>query len=60
MQRIQSYISIALLKRSGAVTAANMRDNSFVHSLVQHDDGFHILKGIRSAPAHWEAEKRKV
>jgi len=35
-----------------------MRDNSFIDSLVQHDDGFHILKGLRSA--HWEAEKKKV
>jgi len=29
MQRIQSSISIALRKKSGAVTAANVRDNSF-------------------------------
>jgi len=58
MQQIQSSISIALRKKSGAVTAANVRDNSFVDSLVQHDDGFHILKGLRSAPAHWEAEKK--
>jgi len=56
MQRNQSYISIALRKKSGAVTAANVRDNSFVDRLVQHDDGFHILKD----PAHWEAEKKKV
>jgi len=47
-------------KKSGAVTAANVRDNSFVDSYVQHDDGFHILKGLRSAPSHWEAEKKKV
>jgi len=60
MQRIQSSTSIVLRKKSGAVTAANVRDNSFVDSLVQHDDGFHILKGLRSSPAHWEAEKRKL
>jgi len=59
-QRIQSSISIALRKKSGAVTAANVRDNSFVDSLVQHEDGFHILKGLRSGPAHWEAEKKKL
>jgi len=60
VQRIQSSISIALRNKSGAVTAINVRDNSFVDSLVQHDDGFHILKGLRSATAHWEAEKKKV
>jgi len=58
MQRFQSPISIALRKKSSAVTAANVRDNSFVDSLVQHDDGFHILKGLRLAPAHWEAVKK--
>jgi len=60
VQRIQTSFSIDLRKKSGAVTAINVRDNSFVDSLVQHDDGFHILKGLRSAPAHWEAEKKKV
>ncbi|XP_044317580.1 uncharacterized protein LOC123038082 [Drosophila rhopaloa] len=60
MQRIQNTISIALRKKSGAVTAANIRDESFVDRLVQHDDGYHILKGLRSAPAHWEAEKKKL
>jgi len=59
MQRIQSSISIALRKKSSAVSAANVRDNSFVASLVHQDDGFHILKGLRSAPAHWEAETKK-
>jgi len=60
MKRIQSSIAISLRKKSGAVTTANVRDNSFVDSLVQQDYGFHILKGLRSAPAHWEAEKRKL
>jgi len=31
------------------VTAANVRN-----------DGFHIFKGLRSAPAHWEAEKKVI
>jgi len=34
MQRIQSSIYIALRKKAGAVTAANVRDNSFDDSLV--------------------------
>jgi len=25
-----------------------------------HDDGYRILKGIRTSPAHWEDEKKKV
>jgi len=29
-------------------------------TVLQHDDGFHILKGLRSAPTHWEAEKKVI
>lgn len=37
-----------------------MVDTNFISNLVQHDEGYHILKGLRSSPAHWEAEKKKV
>lgn len=59
---IKSAISIALRKntRSRNVTAENALDESYVNSLIQHDDGYRILKGIRTSPAHWEAEKKKV
>jgi len=60
MQRIQSSISISLRKKSGAVTAENVRDNSFVKSLVQYDDGFHILRGLRSAQPTGRQKKKKV
>ena len=28
--------------------------------MIQHDDGYKVLKGVRSSPAHWEAEKKKA
>lgn len=62
LDRIKNSISICLRKKSSLnnVTAADMCNETFVDRLVQHDDGYQILKGLRSAPAHWEAEKKKV
>ncbi|XP_061399099.1 uncharacterized protein LOC133334797 [Musca vetustissima] len=59
---IKSAMSIALRKhtRSGNVTARNALDDSYMNSLIQHDDGYRILKGIRTSPAHWEGEKKKA
>ena len=62
MLSIKSATSIALRKhvRSTNVTAGNALNDAFMTNLIQHDDGFRILKGIRSSPAHWEAEKKKA
>ncbi|XP_061393643.1 uncharacterized protein LOC133329165 [Musca vetustissima] len=38
----------------------NALDDSYMNSLIQHDDGYRILKGIRTSPAHWEGEKKKA
>ncbi|XP_061391279.1 uncharacterized protein LOC133326674 [Musca vetustissima] len=59
---IKSAMSIALRKhtRSGNVTARNALDESYMNSLIQHDDGYRILKGVRTSPAHWEGEKKKA
>jgi len=32
----------------------------WVDQFVQHDDGYRVLKDIRSSPAHWEEEKKKT
>ncbi|KAI8116853.1 ATP-dependent DNA helicase PIF1 [Lucilia cuprina] len=59
---IKNATSIALRKhvRSNNVTAGNALNETFMNSLIQHDDGYRILKGVRSSPAHWEAEKKKA
>ncbi|XP_037825564.1 uncharacterized protein LOC119613607 [Lucilia sericata] len=59
---IKSAMSIALRKhvRSTNVTAGNALNDAFMNNLIQHDDGYRILKGVRSSPAHWEAEKKKA
>ncbi|XP_044742323.1 uncharacterized protein LOC123304800, partial [Chrysoperla carnea] len=63
LNNIRNAISICLRKKmSGNVrhTAGNLLNENYVNELIQHDDAFHILQGLRSAPAHWEAEKKKV
>lgn len=46
--------------KSGKVTAGDLVDSNYVDSLIQHNDGYKILKGIRSSPAHWQHEKTKL
>lgn len=63
MLHIVSNISTCLRKKTlkGApLLASNLLDNNFIENLIQHDDGYKVLKGIRNSPAHWEAEKKKV
>ncbi|XP_050339187.1 uncharacterized protein LOC126765663 [Bactrocera neohumeralis] len=60
--QIKNSTSICLRKFSGRnrVTAQNVLNENFVQNLIQHDDGYKVLKGVRSSPAHWEAEKKKA
>ncbi|CAG4973517.1 unnamed protein product [Parnassius apollo] len=44
--------------RGAPVFASNVLQNNFVDNLVQHDDGYRVLGGIRNSPAHWESEKK--
>lgn len=37
-----------------------MLDHSDVNNLIQTDVGYRFLRNIRSSPAHWESEKKKV
>ncbi|CAG5050266.1 unnamed protein product [Parnassius apollo] len=46
--------------RGAPVFACNVLQNNFVDNLVQHDDGYRVLGGIRNSPAHWESEKKKL
>jgi len=61
LTHLKDAISIWLRKKSGNtnITADDMLDETFVNNLVHHDDGYYILKNLRSSSAHWEAEKKK-
>jgi len=60
--KIRNNISTCLRKRStsSAITAANLLDEGFMGNSISHDDGYRILKDIRTSPAHWEDEKKKA
>jgi hypothetical protein len=64
LTKLHSNISVCLRKKSlkngHRVTANDMMDSSFVDGLVQHDDGYKVLKGVRSSSSHWKQEKIKV
>ncbi|XP_043472427.1 uncharacterized protein LOC122505072 [Leptopilina heterotoma] len=63
MSQITSNISTCLRKKSlkgVPIFASNLLDDNYIESLIQHDDGYKVLKGIRNSPAHWEGEKKKV
>lgn len=47
-------------KRGESITAGDMVNSSYVEGLVQHDDGFRVLHGIRSSASHLKTEKSKV
>lgn len=40
--------------------ACNALDANYIANLVQNDDRFCVLLGVRNSPSHWEAEKMKV
>lgn len=60
---IKNSITTCLRKktiRGVPVLACNVIQNNFIDNLVQHDDGYRVLGGIRNSPAHWESEKKKL
>ncbi|KAE8739094.1 hypothetical protein FOCC_FOCC015417 [Frankliniella occidentalis] len=61
--KLYNNIGICLKKKKLAgksITAGDMLRKSYVDGLVQHNEGYKILKGVRSSPAHWMQEKVKL
>lgn len=52
--QINNQVSMCLRKRKNTAfaTAANLLNDDFVSNLVQHDEGYKLLKNIRSSPAY--------
>lgn len=55
-------IGICLRKKatSNSITAGQMLNSRYINGLVQHNDGYQVLRGIKSSPAHWQQEKTKL
>jgi hypothetical protein len=47
-------------KQDNQLTAANLVDEARVNELVQCDDGFRILRSVRSSPSYWSEIQKKV
>ncbi|XP_047999641.1 uncharacterized protein LOC125236759 [Leguminivora glycinivorella] len=63
MTIVKNSITTCLRKKTvkgTPVLASNVLDMNYIDNLVQHDDGYRVLSGIRNSPSHWEGEKKKV
>ncbi|VDN39125.1 unnamed protein product, partial [Gongylonema pulchrum] len=62
--RLSSNISLCLRKKKirnrNDINAANLSNNEFIYGLVQHDDAYRVLAGVRNSCTHWHNEKQKV
>jgi len=61
--QIASQISICLRKKKKGgkkLTASEMFNTEFVDNLVQHDDGYKLLKNIRSSPSYWQDRQKNL
>lgn len=45
-------------KQTKNVSAKNVLDSGFLDNLIKFDQGYKILKQIRSSPSYWEAKKK--
>jgi len=61
-QQVVDSITISLRKRANIqnVTAGNLLDPEYVTGLEHRNEGYKILKNIRSSPAYWEARKKEL
>jgi len=61
-QQVRDCITISLRKRSNLqdVTASNLLDPNYVTGLEHRNEGYKILRNIRSSPAYWEARKKEL
>lgn len=60
--KLYNNIGICVRKKasSNPITAGQMLNSSYISGLVQHNDGYKVLRGVRSSPAHWQEEKTKL
>jgi PIF1-like helicase/Helitron helicase-like domain at N-terminus/OTU-like cysteine protease/Helicase len=59
---MMSEINICLRKKKSTdkITAGNIINANAIDQLIQHDDGFRVMKNVRSTPAYWEARKKEL
>ena len=57
-----SSVNICLkkIKKNRNLTAKDVLNKNCINDLIRHDDGFRVLKQIRSSPSFWQARKKDV
>ncbi|VDN34184.1 unnamed protein product [Gongylonema pulchrum] len=62
--RLSSNMALCLRKKRirnrSDINAANLTNHDFIHGLVQHDEAYQVLAGVRNSCTHWHNEKQKV
>lgn len=58
--KVASAINMQLRKKKSTdlVTVTEILNKDFIDQLVNADDAYKFLSGIRNSPAHWEKEKK--
>lgn len=63
MKTLSNRISICLRKKfsnNNTINANQILDESYLNSLIQHDDGYRILEKLPTSPAYWQKEGQKL
>jgi hypothetical protein len=47
-------------KNNPSITVSDVLNDSFVNTLINHDDGFRMLNQVRSSPGYWENKKKNL
>jgi hypothetical protein len=59
--RIVSAIQMSLKKRKvGKLTASDLLNETCIENLIKFDDGYRVLSCVRSSPAYWSRERKRV
>ncbi|XP_026475405.1 uncharacterized protein LOC113380264 [Ctenocephalides felis] len=56
-------LNICLRRRKGneaSFTVSDVQNKNFLNSLIEFDDGYRLLKNLRSSPAFWQDKKKKL
>jgi hypothetical protein len=57
--QIKNSISLCLRKKyTENVSELDLLNNSFVNRLIQHDDGYNILRDVRLSCAYWKRKNK--
>ena len=63
MLQIKDLACTALRKVKGAKkkhTAGQLKKEGALEELLRHDEGYRVLKTIRSSPPYWEAKQKDI